>query len=140
MSLRNLLIICIVAFLPGCSGETKPLINDKPLTDAEKAAIKAADDAVNAVDEVVALAVEETVGHGVERGGVRGACSVIGGSGPHLPKKFAALFDGADEGAVIACLDAADLAQFVNICPPVGGIEVNDAIGAKGGDDAPAPT
>lgn len=44
-SITALLLLCAL----GCgSGDKKAVVNDKPLTDAEKAAIKAADEAVNA--------------------------------------------------------------------------------------------
>lgn len=47
MSFRILITTLLLFSILGCgSGDKKAVINDKPLTDAEKAAIKAADDAV----------------------------------------------------------------------------------------------
>jgi hypothetical protein len=49
MNLRATFALTILLALTGCgSGDKKAVVNDKPLTDAEKAAIKAADEAVNA--------------------------------------------------------------------------------------------
>lgn len=49
MSFRTAITALFLLCTLGCgSGDKKTVINDKPLTDAEKAAIKAADDAVNA--------------------------------------------------------------------------------------------
>lgn len=49
MSVRFVIVSLLLLTICGCgSGDKKAVINDKPLTDVEKAAIKAADDAVNA--------------------------------------------------------------------------------------------
>jgi hypothetical protein len=49
MNYRFAIASALLLSICGCgSGDKKAQINDKPLTDAEKAAIKAADDAVNA--------------------------------------------------------------------------------------------
>jgi hypothetical protein len=46
---RLFFLLALLALGAGCSsGDSKAKLNDKALTDAEKAAIKAADDAVNA--------------------------------------------------------------------------------------------
>lgn len=46
---RVVLLLIATVYLVGCgSGDSKAKINNQPLTDAEKAAIKAADDAVYA--------------------------------------------------------------------------------------------
>jgi hypothetical protein len=49
MSFRTAVTAVLLLGALGCgAGDKKAVVNDKPLTDAEKAAIKAADDAVNA--------------------------------------------------------------------------------------------
>ncbi len=52
MVFRYLFVLAFVGLLVGCgSGDTKAKLNDKPLTDAEKAAIKAEDDKVNSEEQ-----------------------------------------------------------------------------------------
>jgi hypothetical protein len=49
---RYLFVLGFLSLLAGCGGgDSKATINDKPLTDAEKAAIKAEDDKVNAEEQ-----------------------------------------------------------------------------------------
>jgi hypothetical protein len=48
MSFRYLICVCLLFSALGCgAGDSKPIINTADLTEQEKAAIKAADEAVN---------------------------------------------------------------------------------------------